>query len=242
MSFEALDYVYRLRVASNGEAITRDEKHLLLYLAHAHNSDSGAAWPSQETIAKDCMMSKRHVQDLFDSLERKGLVRVIHPEKYGRGRYASYRFPELDARHKRSSMRAPDDGKAHKRCTEQRGKMQEGRSIGAQGSPLIKEELRTENTKTERQFDREPIPEGLDQDRGKYVWSVILKYLECRINPESYMTWLKTLQAVGCADGVLWIHAPSPECKQIVERYTEQIAEGLKSEEVYDIREVRLTC
>jgi hypothetical protein len=97
--------------------------------------------------------------------------------------------------------------------------MQKRRSIGAQDSSAIKERTRTKNIQTEQQFDREQVPEGLNQDKGKQVWSAILEHHEAHVDPHEFETWVKPSKATGCADGKLWIRVPTPEFKEMVERY-----------------------
>ena len=93
MSWVACAYVKKLRFAPNGEEITKDEKLVLLHLADCHNEEKGLAWPSVPTIAEDCRICKRKVQYILHDLARNGVISIIRPEKNGRGRYLSYRFP-----------------------------------------------------------------------------------------------------------------------------------------------------
>ena len=234
MSWEAIDYVEKLRTAPDGQEITKDEKLVLLYLAGALNEGSGLAWRSVRTISADCHISLRQVQTILRDLERKGVIEIIRPTKNGRGRFLRYRFPELDAQQKKTVNR-----KAQKRCTERHGNMQKRCRIDAQNSPVIKEGTRTKNTRTEQHIDREQVPEGLDQDKGEQVLSAILEHANTVVDPHSFDNWLKPCKAAGCANGVLWIRVPNPESKEMAERYTDQINAALTSKEIHDIRTVR---
>ena len=93
MSWKACAYVKKLRHASNGEEVTKDEKLVLLHLADAHNEEKGLAWPSVPTISEDCRISIRKVQYILRDLERKGVIAIIRPEKNGRGRFLSIALP-----------------------------------------------------------------------------------------------------------------------------------------------------
>jgi len=239
MSFEALTYAQDLRLAPNGERITSAEKLPLFYIAHSHNSKEGSAWPSQPTIAADCGISVRHVQNILRSLERKGVIRIQHPPKSGRGRFLRYCFPALEAQEQRSREGEADYGKAHERRTVRHGNAQETRMIDAQRSPAIKEELRTKNTGTELRLNRNRFPEGLDLDSGKQVLTAIREYLEDHVDPHGFDTWLKPLKAIGCVDGELWIQTPNQESKEIVKRYSKQIADALTFKKIDDIKTVR---
>jgi Helix-turn-helix domain/DnaA N-terminal domain len=242
MSFEALTYAQELRLAPNGESLTSAEKLVLFYLAHAHNAKEGLAWPSQPTIAADCGLSVRHVQKILKSLERKGVIRVIHPERNGRGRFLCYLFPVLEGRERDSREGAADSGKAHERRTVHPRNTQETRTIDAQRATAIKEELRTKNTGTEQQHNGSRIPDGLDQNRGKQVWSAIREHLEAHVDPHAFETWLKPLTAIGCADSELWIRLPHPEFKEMAERYRDLVEQALTSKKIHDIRTVRFAC
>ena len=234
MSWEAVDYIEKLRTAPNGQKITKDEKLVLLYLAGAHNEGIGLAWRSVRTISADCHISLRQVQVILRDLERKGVIEIIRPTKNGRGRFLRYGFPELDAQQKKNVNR-----KMQKRCTGHHENMQKRRSIGAQNIPAIKEGTRTKNIQTEQQFDREQIPERLDQDKGEQVLSVIREHLKTQVNPHSFDNWLTPLKAAGCANGVLWIRVPNPESKEMAETYIDQIHAALTSKEIHEIRTVR---
>jgi Helix-turn-helix domain/DnaA N-terminal domain len=245
MSWEASAYVKKLRVAPDGEPLTKNEKLVLLHLADAHNAESRIAWPSVRTIAEDCLTSHRSAQLILHELERKGVIQVIRPERNGRGRFLSYRFPELDAEYEKGANRASfvrGSGKARETRKSQAGNVQEMRTKDAPESFAIRKEQRTDNTGTEQQFGREKIPEGLDQDRGEQLWCAIREYVEGHVNKHSFEIWFKPPKAAGCRAGVLWIRVPSPEFKAAIEKYADLIKEALSSKEIHDIKEVNFTC
>lgn len=96
MSWEALSYVRGLRIAPNGERLTRSEKLVLLILADCHNIKKRIAWPSVATIAEEALLCEREVRKLLRTLEQKGVIRTIQPPRTGSGYTSCYKFLELD--------------------------------------------------------------------------------------------------------------------------------------------------
>jgi Helix-turn-helix domain/DnaA N-terminal domain len=242
MSWQACYYAKKLRAAPNGERITAYEKLVLLHLADAHNEERGIAWPSEPTIAEDCAVCLRQVQNLLHSLERKGVIRILRPEKNGRGRCLRYRFPELDAQAEKGAPNSPlvsQRRKMQERRIERLGNTQERRNIDAQNSSVIRKEQGTTNSGTEKLFDLEQIPEGLDQGRSNQVWRSILDSLKASVDPHEFDIWLAPLKSIGCANGVLWIRLPKTEFREMVERYTDRIQEAITANEIHDITTVR---
>jgi Helix-turn-helix domain len=97
LSWEATSYVKRLERAPNGVPITRSEKLLLLILADYHNTEQRCAWPSAHTLAKDALLTVRHVRRVIASAKQKQILCVtkrLHPD----GDYDSnsYLFHALD--------------------------------------------------------------------------------------------------------------------------------------------------
>jgi helix-turn-helix protein len=74
MSWTATAYVKPLRFAPNGTALTRSEKFLLFILADYHNEEQHAAWPSGATLARDALMTLRHVRSLLAGLKASGIL------------------------------------------------------------------------------------------------------------------------------------------------------------------------
>ncbi|MCX6023177.1 MAG: helix-turn-helix domain-containing protein [Chloroflexi bacterium] len=71
--------VRRLRTAPNGEPITGSEAHVLLILASITTDWTHEARIAVETIAADMRLSKRRVQQILETLVKKGAVeRVGH--------------------------------------------------------------------------------------------------------------------------------------------------------------------
>lgn len=74
MSWKATAYVKPLKAAPDGTPISRGEKFLLFILADYHNDEQRAAWPSAAALARDALMTLRHVRNLLASLKAKGIV------------------------------------------------------------------------------------------------------------------------------------------------------------------------
>lgn len=94
MSWEATSYVQRLTAA---DGLTSSEKLVLLVLADRHNIDTGYAWPSVPRIAREAIISERHVYKLLGSLEEKGFIRrETRVDDKGRQTSSAYYFPFLE--------------------------------------------------------------------------------------------------------------------------------------------------
>lgn len=74
MSWKATAYVKPLKAAPGGTPISRGEKFLLFILADYHNDEQRAAWPSAAALARDALMTLRHVRNLLASLKSKGII------------------------------------------------------------------------------------------------------------------------------------------------------------------------
>jgi hypothetical protein len=74
MSWKATAYVKPLKAAPDGTPLSRGEKFLLFILADYHNDEQRAAWPSAAALARDALMTLRHVRNLISSLKSKGVI------------------------------------------------------------------------------------------------------------------------------------------------------------------------
>jgi hypothetical protein len=74
MSWKATAYVKPLKAAPGGTPLSRGEKFLLFILADYHNDEQRAAWPSAAALARDALMTLRHVRNLISSLKSKGVI------------------------------------------------------------------------------------------------------------------------------------------------------------------------
>lgn len=70
MSLEAYKW------AKTVEGISHSEKLLLIMIADHYSDELKRAWPSRETLARECCMSMRTVTRGIKSLEERGLIRV----------------------------------------------------------------------------------------------------------------------------------------------------------------------
>jgi len=106
MSWAAASYVKTLRVAPNGEAITKGEKLVLFVLADYHNEEKGYAWASLSHLAEESLHSRHGVILTLRSLEKKGVLCVVRsPEAVTKRVTNRYRFPGLESSpHTRTSV------------------------------------------------------------------------------------------------------------------------------------------
>jgi len=87
MSHEATNWAIKQR------GIRPAAKVVLWHLCDRYHKDHGC-FPSLDTLAEDCEMSRRSVQDQIDALVDAGLIRVEKKEREkGRLPLNSYRFP-----------------------------------------------------------------------------------------------------------------------------------------------------
>jgi hypothetical protein len=100
MSWKATAYVKPLKTAPDGALFTRSEKLLLLILADYHNEEKGCAWPSAATLAKDTLMTTRHVRTLLGRVRQKGVL-CVSKRLSGEGDFDTnvYHFHEIDCEH-----------------------------------------------------------------------------------------------------------------------------------------------
>lgn len=96
MSFKALNYVMDLDVCEDGADLTAGQKMILFCLAHCHNPEHGHAWPSLPYIAQKSKISEQQARRNIHYLEAHGVLRVVKPERQGRGQVTKYFFPVID--------------------------------------------------------------------------------------------------------------------------------------------------
>jgi hypothetical protein len=95
MSWPALNYVIELTRAPNGDRLTGSEKLLLMHVAYHRNQVADGAWPSQLTLARECLCSRRWIQELLKSCVQKGVLAARQGGVRGRGDLTVYWFPAL---------------------------------------------------------------------------------------------------------------------------------------------------
>lgn len=83
MSWQATAWAKKVKTCPNGEKITRSEKTLLMMLSECHNPHSKIVEASTAELAEDCLMSKRSVLYLLQSLQRKACISVISGKETG---------------------------------------------------------------------------------------------------------------------------------------------------------------
>jgi Helix-turn-helix domain len=89
MSWKACAHVKELR-----DNLIVTEKFVLLILAEYHRTDDKLAWPSVETLARDCLMTERAVYQILARLEEKDFIRRI--KGGGRGLKSGYQIVGID--------------------------------------------------------------------------------------------------------------------------------------------------
>lgn len=97
MSWKATAYVKELTHAPNGQKLTTAEKLLLFVLADYHRADGqGLCWPSLPRLAKESLLSRRHIVRVLKSLEDNGLISKGVSPKATSGETNNYRLNALD--------------------------------------------------------------------------------------------------------------------------------------------------
>jgi hypothetical protein len=94
------------------EGLDIQEKLLLVVLADHFNDQEGAAWPSQERIAKIMNVSDRQVRRIQVELINKGYLEVTN--RHGQSNIYRMLVPDIDVRQPRTSMSyTPDTAVLH---------------------------------------------------------------------------------------------------------------------------------
>ena len=91
MSWKASGYVKELR---DGLSVT--DKFVLLILAEYHSTEEKASWPSVTTLAADCLMTVRGVQQILGRLEVGGFI--VRTKGCGRGNVSGYEIVGVDVK------------------------------------------------------------------------------------------------------------------------------------------------
>jgi len=96
MSWQAMDYVKKLKACEDGAQLTAEQKCLLYTLADYHQGDSRAAWRKREELAREALISIKTMRRYLDYLEEHCIIETRYPEKQGRGDFCRYVFLRLD--------------------------------------------------------------------------------------------------------------------------------------------------
>jgi Helix-turn-helix domain len=91
MSWKATGFVKELK-----EGLSVTEKFVLLVLADYHRTDDKGAWPSLRTLASDCLMTERGVQQIIARLVEGEFLEKI--SGCGRGNVSGYRIIGIDGK------------------------------------------------------------------------------------------------------------------------------------------------
>ena len=97
MSWQATSYIKSLNETPSGSLITRSEKFVLLILADYHNTEQKGAWPSANTLSRDCQLTVRHVRRILASAKRKQVLCTSKRHHKAGGLDTNmYRFHQID--------------------------------------------------------------------------------------------------------------------------------------------------
>ena len=98
MSWAATSYVKKLRVAPNGQPITKGEKLVLFVLSDYYHDELGYAWASLSHLAQESLHTRHGVILTLQSLEKKGVLSIIRSEDAASKRVTNrYQFPAMSA-------------------------------------------------------------------------------------------------------------------------------------------------
>lgn len=96
MSWDALRYVQRMKVAPNGEKLTKGEKLLLFALAYYHHDERGDAWASLSHLADESLHTRPGVIVTLQSLADKGIIEIVRdPNAAAKKQTNRYRFTTI---------------------------------------------------------------------------------------------------------------------------------------------------
>jgi len=96
MSWQAMEYVKKLKACEDGAELTPEQKCLLYTLADYHQGDSRAAWRKRDELAGEALISVATMKRYLVYLEEHCVIERRFPEKQGRGDFCRYVFLRLD--------------------------------------------------------------------------------------------------------------------------------------------------
>lgn len=150
MSWKASGYVKELR-----QGLTVTEKFVLLTLADYHRTDDKLAWPSVATLAADCLMTERGVQQILARLIENGFI-FKTKEGGGRGNVAGYQIAGVDVR--KDEPQTPN-GYAENRVSPQGGALKGERNPAQPTSAIRKEPIEPDELDKALRFTRPTLAE-----------------------------------------------------------------------------------
>jgi predicted DNA binding protein len=77
VSWRASAYVKKLLKHPDGTALTRTEKCVLYTIADYHNTETRCAWCGFATIARESLITRRHLQTILKSIEEHGTLEIV---------------------------------------------------------------------------------------------------------------------------------------------------------------------
>jgi hypothetical protein len=226
-------------------------KAVLQTLAWYADPNGRNTYPSVGTISSRTDFKRRTVQKVLRELEAIGIILATSSRLGGRSHSTRYeinmgKLQELKetANCKNSSGRPKGEPEC-KRATatskksEQRSPEQQEHEKQKKAIPVLSCREVPAQKMTEQPQTVDRITDGLDQDRGNQVWSVIREHIRTQVDSHSFDIWVNPLHVVGCVDDKLSIRLPGPQFDFKRGYYSELIKEALISKEIDDIKTVR---
>lgn len=83
MSWKASGAAKEITHGTSGQKLKMADKLVLMVLSDDYNEGRGFAWPSQETLAKECLCTDRGLRGILERLEAFGLINIEHRGRLG---------------------------------------------------------------------------------------------------------------------------------------------------------------
>ncbi len=190
MSIRVISVVWKAR-------LPKTKKLVLLRLADSASDDGGQAYPSVDTMAAECGLSRRTVQLVLRRLEADALITPGGSTKGGRGRTTVYQI-DLE---RLQELRPKDEETAHV----PRGlRQQKGAAPAGKGAAPAPEPSRTVK-KLAAGAARAALPDGRAGVASR--WEPVKKRLVASQLPGA--EWLGSLELLPSKPGELVLRAPS---------------------------------
>jgi len=234
-------------------------KAVLQTLAWYADTNGKNIYPAVNTIARRTSLKRRTVQKVLRELEAQLIICAVGSRLGGRRHSTHYeinikKLQELqktaNAAHPSWRNKSERDSQERVNATPTKGarrspenqEHETGKQVATRLGRVINFPKGQANDKTARPIAEDRIPDGLEKERGRQIWSVIKQHLKARVDQHRFEIWISPLDAAGCADGVLWIRLPNPEFKEMVERFASDMVASLTANQICDVLTVRFAC
>ena len=218
LSFRALNYVTELRMCEDGAPLDARQKLLLMMLAHYHNSEVNASWPSVPRLAVESLCDEGTARRHLKYLEKHNVLMRLKPETQGRGQLTRYVFLAID---RPTELARLLNGKgvqdatlfsAGKRVAEGVQTEPERVAEGVQNGIRYKEEL---ELKASRNSDAIQA-ENKTKEQAQELWRTVSAEMLEELGGHRWDTWLKPARTNGVVDGWLQLYLPNAQFLQWV--------------------------